>query len=246
MASVKEQEEWILAVHPSARVRGAIHRGLSSAERFSVTLCSDVPEARALVATSVPSVALLRFGDDTLDWALALYCRHLVPIVFTFVKGADMTRSADARAMGLVHFVELPGDSPASWACQAQRLEATMVKAVASNQKRRDKFGRATTVQPVIASDLLATMASPYSPEPISDSESPNLGVTSILTPITKQELVENCAATGEFSVEATAKTSDNIDGKHAKKVGAAGKKAESKKRKRKKRSSKKRRAVSS
>lgn len=240
MASVKEQEEWILAVHPSARVRGAIHRGLSAGGRFSITLCSDVPEAMAQVAKAVPAVALLRFGDDTLDWALALYCRYLVPVVFTFVKGADMARSADARAMGLVHFVELPGDSPASWACQAKRLEATMAKAVASNQKRREKFGRATTVQPVIASDLRATMASPYSPEPSSDKNSQNLGVTSILTPITKQELVENCAA-----VEFSDKLSDKAE-TAALQGGAVGKKAEAKKRKRKKRSSKKRRAVSS
>lgn len=241
MASVKEQEEWILAVHPSARVRGAIHRGLSAGGRFSITLCSDVPEAMAQVAKAVPTVALLRFGDDTLDWALALYCRYLVPVVFTFVKGADMARSADARAMGLVHFVELPGDSPASWACQAKRLEATMAKAVASNKKRREKFGRATTVQPVIASDLRATMASPYSPEPSSAQNSQNLGVTSILTPITKQELVENCAA-----VEFSNKQPDKAETTAVKKGGAAGKKAEAKKRKRKKRSSKKRRAVSS
>ena len=187
----KQDEEWVMAVHPSARVRGAIHRGLSGSGELSVVLCASVQEAQNQTERKLPSVVLLRFDEEALEWGFSLYSRHLVPVVFTFVRGENMSRSADARALGLVHFVELPGDSPAGWACQSERLESTMLRAIEDNQVRRDKFARATTIQPAISRDLSASMVPEFCPDP---SSAPALGQTSVLMAITKQELVKHCS----------------------------------------------------
>lgn len=232
MASAgKQDEEWGLVVHPSARVRGAIHRGLSSSDELSVVLCASVQEAQKQAERKLPSVALLRFDEEALEWGLSLYLRHLVPVVFTFVRGENMLRSADARALGLVHFVELPGDSPAGWACQSERLERTMLRAIEANQAHRDKFARATTIQPAISRDLVASMVSEFCPDP---SNASALGQTSVLMAITKQELMEHCSSKADAGVERlSASTQPSVSEPSPKKV--------SKTRKRKKRRTKKR-----
>ncbi|MBL4635963.1 MAG: hypothetical protein JKY56_19030 [Kofleriaceae bacterium] len=192
MASAGKQDgELVLVVHPSARVRGAIHRGLSSSDELSVVLCASVQEAQKQAEQKLPSVALIRFDEEALEWGLSLYSRQLVPVVFTFVRGENMARSADARALGLVHFVELPRDNPAGWACQSERLESTMLRAIEVNQARRDKFARATTIQPAISRDLVASMVPEFCPEPSSTNAQ---GQTSVLMAITKQELMEHCS----------------------------------------------------
>jgi len=197
MPSDKEREEWILAVHPVARVRGALHRSLGVSERFSVFLCSGLAQAQLQVSRKMPAVVLMRFGE-AFEWGLSLYTRQLVPVVFCFVKGQDMSRSSDARALGLVHFVELPGDRPASWARESERLLATMESAIELNKIRREKFARATSVQPILSDALRASMSPEFCPDLGSamrdSSGQAKPGQTVVLEAITRSELVASCA----------------------------------------------------
>lgn len=144
----------VLAVHVSPRVRGAIHRSLSPFPEFSVSLAQNVDEAKAIFCLEAPSVVLLRLSADTIAWAKALRRSTTVAVVFCYSYGDEMSLCVEARSAGMQHFVELPGDMPASWARQASRVSSTMQRAVEQQRSRVKVFGRSTMVLAAAPRDL--------------------------------------------------------------------------------------------
>jgi hypothetical protein len=150
----QNEPDTVLVVHGSPRVRGAIHRSLSPFQEFSISLVPSLAEARALYSREAPSVVLLRLHEDSIAWGKELRGGAGVPIVFCYTQGDQMSLCTKARAVGMQHFVELPGDMPSSWGQQASRVSSTLQHALAHRRSREKAFARSTMVLAAAPKDL--------------------------------------------------------------------------------------------
>ncbi len=182
----------ILAIHASAKVRGAIHRSLSQLEEFDISVAPNVEEGRTQCFRHRPSAVVLPYSSSAVDWAVDLHSRQLVSVVFCFVRGADMSRCKEAREIGIDHFVELPSDSSAAWARAAQRIAKTLGKSIRSNRARRQVFAKSTIVQPAVMRDLLESRSPTWTLEVEHEFEEIDPGKTTRAVEIITMD-VERC-----------------------------------------------------
>jgi len=151
----------VLAVHPVARVRGAMHRSFAENPEYDLVLAQSLDEARQRLARQRPLALVLPLTQQSLAWGAELRSRFVAPIVFCFTYGVDTELCTEARQQGLRHFVELPGDHPSAWARNAGRIASTLESAICAHQRRTKGFAKSTQVMPAAPRDLAASRTDP-------------------------------------------------------------------------------------
>ncbi len=197
-------KETILVVHSSDRVRDAIHESLGRLHALS--FAPNVEDARTHCRRERPSAVVVRFDANAMDWAIDLHSRDLVPVVFFFLKNDDMSLYADARTLGLVHYVQLPDDLPSSWEKEFERIGATVQHSIEATVSRRNLFARSTSIQPAISQDLAASGAPRWAWAAAEDNRKrkrARVGRTTIVKEITPDLLAAALSADHETDEQA-------------------------------------------